>query len=215
MNKNKVVLNYGESLLRQHDVDLLKGPFWLNDSIISFYFEFLEKDCYPSYKYILFVSPEVTQCIKMSPESEISLFLDPLLENEKREFIFFALNDNDALESSGGSHWSLLVLSIPEKMIFHFDSSNGSNYTQAEELGYKLGRYFTFPLNCSVENVPCLQQNNGYDCGIHVLANVEHLANHVIHYKTIRTFPKLPPESVQMKRSEILTLIQQLSERKS
>lgn len=210
MNKNEVVLSYGESLLRKYDVDLLKGPYWLNDSIISFYFEYLEKNVFPTHKSILFVSPEVTQCIKISPQSELKIFLDPLVQNEHREFIFFALNDNDVIESSGGSHWSLLVLSLPEMMLFHFDSTAGSNYNQSRELGHKVARYFSFPLSGYLENVSSLQQTNGYDCGIHVLCNAEQIANYAIANKKIKTCPKLNPELVKTKRSEIFEIIMHL-----
>lgn len=210
MSRNELVLSYGESLLRESDVILLRGPYWLNDTIISFYFEYLEKDCFQNNRSVLFISPEVTQCIKISPQSELSIFLDPLVQNENREFIFFALNDNNVIESCGGSHWSLLVISIPEMAIFHFDSSSGSNYNQARELGFKVAKYFSLPLSRSVENVPCLQQSNGYDCGIHVLCNTEQLASHAIHYKNIKTCPKLNPESVKMKRSQVLGIIEQL-----
>lgn len=213
MDKNEVVLSYGESLLRESDVSLLKGPYWLNDTIISFYFEFLETDVYRSNKSVLFVSPEVTQCIKICPVSDLTIFLDPLVKNQHREFVFFALNDNDLIESAGGSHWSLLVLSLPEIMMFHFDSSAGSNNNQARELGYKVARYFSFPLARSVENVTSLQQTNGYDCGIHVLCNVEQLAHHAIHYKKIKTCPRVTPEAVKMKRKEIIAIIEQLRKR--
>lgn len=213
MSKNEVVLSYGECLLRESDVSLLKGPYWLNDTIISFYFEFLEKDIFRTNKSVLFVSPEVTQCIKISPQSDLTIFLDPLVQSEQREFVFFALNDNDMIESSGGSHWSLLVLSIPEMMVFHLDSSSGSNHNQARELGAKVAKYFSFPLPGSIEHVPSLQQTNGYDCGIHVLCNTEQLANHAIHYKKIKTCPRLPPESVKMKRKEIIAVIEQLRRR--
>lgn len=210
MTAKDIVLSYGETLLRESDVSLLKGPYWLNDTIISFYFEFLEKDAFESNTSVLFVSPEVTQCIKISPQTELSIFLVPLMDNIPRDFIFFALNDNDVMDSSGGSHWSLLVLSVPEMMIFHFDSSNGSNACQARELGYKVARYFSFPQKSIVESIPCLQQTNGYDCGIHVLCNAEQLANHAIHHKKIITCPQLVSESVKIKRKQILGVIEQL-----
>ena len=35
------VLSYGDCLLRVCDVALLTGPHWLNDAVMSFYFEYL------------------------------------------------------------------------------------------------------------------------------------------------------------------------------
>lgn len=214
MNSNEIVLSYGESLLRENDVNLLTGPYWLNDTIISFYFEFLEKVVFCNNHSFLFVSPEVTQCIKVSSQSQLAIFLDPLVQNQNREFIFFAVNDHDVLESSGGTHWSLLVVSIPEMMLFHFDS-NQSNFDNARVLGYKVATYFSFPLTGSVENALCLQQSNGYDCGIHVICNTEHLAHHASFYQQIKNYPQLKPESINTKRSEILRIIDQLKKKAS
>lgn len=58
-NNNPVVLSYHESLLRRSDVDLLRGPNWLNDTIISFYFEYLEIDRFKRNNRLLFVPPQV------------------------------------------------------------------------------------------------------------------------------------------------------------
>ena len=35
------VLSYGDCLLRVRDVALLTGPHWLNDAVMSFFFEYL------------------------------------------------------------------------------------------------------------------------------------------------------------------------------
>ncbi len=35
------VLSYGDCLLRVRDVALLTGPHWLNDNVMSFFFEYL------------------------------------------------------------------------------------------------------------------------------------------------------------------------------
>lgn len=53
----------------------------------------------------------------------------------------------------------------------------------------------------------CLQQNNGYDCGIHVLAQCEHLANFASRDRRIEGCPPLDRETVQLKRKDILNLI--------
>ncbi|KAJ8950585.1 hypothetical protein NQ314_007809 [Rhamnusium bicolor] len=210
MSKNLTVLSYNESLLRESDVDLLKGPYWLNDTIISFYFEYLETELFKGQSFLLFVSPEVTQCIKVSPQRELRVFLDPLVSTARRDFIFFALNDNELTESSGGSHWSLLVFSRPEKMTFHYDSSHGVNELQAVELAEKILRYFSLPVQGRFEQMPCLQQNNGYDCGVHVLCNTEQLASYACHYGRIKGCPKLSYSAVMEKRWEILDIIQRL-----
>lgn len=210
MNTNTTVLSYKESLLRKSDVDLLTGPHWLNDTIISFYFEYLEHEVFHNNPSLLFVSPEVTQCIKISSSSEMGIFLDPLVKVSRREFIFFALNDNERTEYSGGSHWSLLVFSLPERMTFHYDSSSGNNENQAVELSEKILKYFSLPCQEKFESGPCLQQNNSYDCGVHVLCNAEHLAAYASYNRRISGCPKLTREKVNSKRWEIRKIIEQL-----
>ncbi|CAH1100066.1 unnamed protein product [Psylliodes chrysocephalus] len=210
MTNNRIVLSYNESLLRSSDIELLKGPYWLNDTIISFYFEYLQTDLFRNHDRVLFVAPEITQCIKVSPLNELDTFLQPLVDSKRRDFIFFALNDNEVTDSSGGSHWSLLVFSRPERMVFHFDSSHGCNDSQAIELGEKILKYFSMPFQGKFQNVPCLQQNNGYDCGIHVLCNTEQLASYATHYGRILGCPQLPMEKVTAKRWEVLDIIEGL-----
>lgn len=214
MNKDKVVLSFHESLLRESDLEILKGPRWLNDILISFYFEYLEIEKFKNNKQLLFISPEVTQCIKISSVSEISIFLDPLSADSK-DFIFFALNDNVRTDCSGGSHWSLLVFSKPERTLFHFDSHVGSNYTQAKDFGFKLLKYFDLIQQGRIIEADCLQQSNGYDCGVHVLCNVEHVAKHCIQKNRVEGCGMLDSHKVLNKRTEFLDLVKKLKKIKS
>lgn len=208
--ENKVVLSFHETLLRNSDVDLLRGPYWLNDQIISFYFEYLENVIYPDEKNFLFVSPEVTQCIKIVPSNEVDVFLTPLNAHEKN-YIFFPLNDND-IDSAGGSHWSLCVYSKRQKQFFHYDSSNVANSTNCRHFVYGIRS----SLNCSqvqLTNVHCLQQTNGYDCGIHVICMTEQLCEHIRRTGHIEGVPLLSSSTVETSRRRILSIIQDLGGR--
>lgn len=208
-----IVLSYHDSLLKQSDVDLLSGPNWLNDQLISFYFEYLSQDVYKDDGRILFVSPEVTQCLKMVSAGEVEMFLGPVNAREK-QIIFFALNDN-ARNAAGGSHWSLLVWCKPVGTFFHFDSSSPANHYVGEELLAKLKVFLDCPSSMpALKEAKCLQQSNGYDCGIHVIAQAELLAKHVTKSEDYN------PESVKVlqrllvthKREQILSLIESLAE---
>lgn len=208
---NAVVLNFYESLLRDSDVELLKGPHWLNDTIISFFFEYLERLKFPKHKQLLFVSPEVTQCIKVMSDEEIDVFLNPL-DAKSKDFIFFALNDNEQTEHSGGTHWSLLVLSQPEQLMFHYDSSRGANQDQAVYLSKKLLKYLGLQSYSNYAEGPCLQQRNGYDCGIHLLCNAELLAEFALKYFKINGCPLIQKgyEYIDTSRSRLLNLVYSL-----
>lgn len=205
-----IVLNFHESLLRQSDIELLSGNYWLNDTLISFYYEYLERIYFKDYKNLLFVPPQVTQCIKLCQVQnieEIRIFLDPL-DVDKRDFIFFALNGNDT-SHVGGTHWSLVAFSRPENKIYHFDSSAGANHNSAWELGTRLmGALGLSKLNGQFEESKCLQQTNGYDCGLHLLCNTENIAQFVIKNGLIEGHPLI--QSCDQKRSEVLMLIHSL-----
>lgn len=206
-NSDGIILSFHEALLRRSDIELLNGPYWLNDQIISFYFEYLEKAIFKTNKELLFVSAEVSQCLKLVPEEEIKIFLEPLEAIEK-SFIFFPINDHDQ-NSAGGSHWSLLVFSRPESKFFHFDS-NGSNYRAAKDFVTHIESNLFRGKKLIIKAADCLQQKNGYDCGIHVLCNALNVAEQVVILGKITGISKLIEHCVKNKRSEMLDLINQL-----
>lgn len=216
VESDEVVLSYHESLLRRSDVDILLGPLWLNDQIISFYLEYLKHDRFAHFKdLVLFVSPEVTQCLKMLPKNEMSIFLDPLGASNK-SFIFFPLNDHQ-FDSPGGTHWSLVVYSRPDQKFMYIDSSKGSNWSTSKRFAANVWE----ALGCDEEivvldAVPCFQQENSYDCGIHVLFNVEKLAALAVNEGNLTDVTEINEGSGPVgKREEMLALIEQLAAAKN
>ncbi|XP_037954522.1 sentrin-specific protease 8-like [Teleopsis dalmanni] len=202
-----VCLNFHESCLRMSDVQLLQGPHWLNDQIISFYFEYLERVKYKNNSEMLFVSPEVTQCMKLVSEDELTTLLNQL-DAASKMFILFALNDNTTT-LAGGTHWSLFALSRPEKTFFHFDSHSNQN----SEAAHQFMQQVKDALHCkkfNLKSVKCLQQANSYDCGIHVLCMADNIADHVNRFECIEDVALLHQDAVKGKRSELLKLIHTL-----
>lgn len=93
----------------------------------------------------------------------------------KTTHVFLPVNDNRNLsQAEGGSHWSLLLISVIDGVAFHYDSLGGSNYNEARltthKFGQLLGRSLSF-LNLS--DSP--QQDNGSDCGVYVCILMRHL----------------------------------------
>ena len=77
---NNIVLNYYNSLLRQSDMDLLRGRDWLNDQLIGFWFEYLENDVFKTRsESFCLVSPEVSHFIKLGSPDETQLIVEPLI----------------------------------------------------------------------------------------------------------------------------------------
>ena len=89
------------------------GPHWLNDALIGFYFEFLHQRKFESSSRICFISPEVSQFLKLASAVEIPVFLDPL-HLEEKETVLMAVNNASDPSQPGGSHWSLLIFTRQE-----------------------------------------------------------------------------------------------------
>lgn len=195
-------------------VDILRGPHWLSDQIIAFYFEYLESEVYRNFSNdFLFVSPQVTQLLKMIDGrlEDAKILLEPLHPHTK-QFFFFPVNDNDR-DKEGGSHWSLLVFSRPENTFFTFDSANNQNRNATKKIVEVLRRV----LNCQLAfftNYPSAQQRNFYDCGIYVICNVENIIKHILRGTgVVRDVAVLDRDVVLRKREEILELIEALGGR--
>lgn len=216
-DSNRVVLNFHNTLLRESDIFLLMGPHWLNDQIISFYMEYLEKNVFNNTRGILFISPEVVQCLKFVSRQEMSIFLEPLNAMGK-SFIFLPLNDNNEVKA-GGNHWSLLVFSRSESTFYYYDSLSCTPSLRSL-------RPFLVELAAAIDchefemrQGDCIKQNNSYDCGIHVLLNVECLARRALKYGSLddemtttsdEDPTKITNLKVRQKRQDILNLIQRL-----
>jgi sentrin-specific protease 8 len=199
-----VVLSYFDCLIRESDLKILQSNGWLNDAIISFYFVYLEQELFKDHSQLLFVGPEVTQCLKESPSSEIPIFLDPL-EAQIKDYIFMAVNDSG--KSAGGSHWSLLVYSRLKKRFYHFDSSTHSNHHSAVKLARNIGNYLNSTSEGNFEEMVCLQQDNSYDCGIYLICNLENLAHHVTTHGILESAPFIKKDVVANMRNKLLELI--------
>lgn len=214
IDEDPVVVSLGDTLLRESDVRLLSGPFWVNDRLIGFYFEYLHQNKFDGMDKLCFISPEVSQFLKLVSPAEIPIFLEPLSLEEK-ETILMAVNNAMDPESPGGSHWSLLVFTRQAKEFFHLDSSPGLNEDHARKLAKKVHEFLIKKLpkfSFRFTAVDVLKQNNGYDCGIHTMTHAEESTRHFLVYGNALGLDDILPEVVKSKRSEVLALIDELAE---
>lgn len=194
-------------------MEILRGPHWLSDQILAFYFQYLESEVYRNFsRDFLFVSPQVTQLLKMIDGrlEDARTILEPLQPYTKK-FLFFAVNDNDR-DREGGTHWSLLVFSKSENSFYTFDSANNRNNYATSKIVEVLRRV----LNCQFAfyvNSQCTQQRNLFDCGIFVICNVENIIENILRTGVVRNVPFLDSEVVSRKRAQVLELILMLSGR--
>ncbi|XP_062868915.1 sentrin-specific protease 8 [Trichomycterus rosablanca] len=207
-----VVLSYQDSLLRRSDVSLLEGPYWLNDQVIGFAFEYFATERFKNLgDAVCFISPEVTQFIKCSlSQEELAVFLEPL-RLASRHWVFLAVNDNSN-QAAGGSHWSLLLYQGNTGRFSHFDSQSGANVMHARRIAAKLQGYLGLGTDVLFTEEPCPSQQNSYDCGMYVICNAEALCERAL----VEGCARLPtntitPTYITKKRTEWHLLIRKLT----
>jgi len=106
---------------------------------------------------------------------------DPLTLKEalpdfsKTTHIFLPINDaRNVSVAEGGSHWSLLLVSVIDGVAFHYDSLSPSNYHEARLAMHKIGQLLGRPLHfVNLDDSP--QQENSSDCGVYVCIEMRHL----------------------------------------
>lgn len=142
-----------------------------------------------------------------NPEEISAIILEPLNVNS-RSFIIFAINNNDE-DASGGTHWSLCVYSQPDNAFYHFDSSSHFNHFPCESLVNIMKKCMQIP-KAEFFQVDCLQQNNSYDCGIYVLCHADLVCRTIMKSKSLKDVKKLNCKQINVKRSELIEIIQSL-----
>lgn len=168
------VLSFGDVVLRQSDVWLLQGPHWLNDQIIAFFFEYMAQNKFKLISGItVFLPGAISFLLANCGPSEAGLILEPLEVNSK-SLVLFAVNDNTDLEAAGGgSHWSLLVYFGGVDTFRHYDSSPGRGSRSAATRLHRAVQNVLVPTGqeCPLVHVSDMpHQENGYDCGVYVMA---------------------------------------------
>lgn len=93
----------------------------------------------------------------------------------KTTHIFLPINDcRNVEQAEGGSHWSLLLVSIVDGVSFHYDSLTPSNFEHAQKASHKISHLLGRPLRfLNLEDAP--QQSNSSDCGVYVCIEMKYL----------------------------------------
>ncbi len=115
-----ILVSYHDSIVRLSNLQTLDDSNWLDDNIITFAFEYLQygsKFTNDNQNLFVFVTPPVVQLLKMSDD----LFAEQLLQSIdflEKKFLILPINNNKQVTIFGGSHWSLLILSIQGRWSF-------------------------------------------------------------------------------------------------
>lgn len=191
---------YYDVPLNKFDLESLQRGKWLTDNIITAEMRRLEKYALDEITTvqdntkILFFDASAVATLRDKDTSEINEEYKELKLAEKTYIFFPFINDAEL----GGTHWSLFVFSKPERAILHYNSSNRfGGYMNINTFEYN---GFDFkPLLGAIEIgqytgkvAPCGRQQNGNDCGIHVIHNAEQILQQIKENNRIIYHKKLP-----------------------
>ncbi|KAH9878551.1 hypothetical protein IAQ61_001823 [Plenodomus lingam] len=171
---DEAYLSYHDVRVMRADVDSIKDD-WLTDNAIAFWQEFLEREeltAFPKASIVL-LRPSMSYML-MQTANPLTL-KEVLPSFATTTHVFLPINDNmDVTQAEGGSHWSLLLVSIIDGVSFHYDSMSQSNAREARNTTMKmeqlLGKRLRF---IPMDDSP--QQENGSDCGVFVCVLMRHL----------------------------------------
>ncbi|KAI9850379.1 MAG: hypothetical protein M1838_005769 [Thelocarpon superellum] len=174
LSPDDAYLSYYDVRLTKEDVDTLKDD-WLTDNCIAFWEEYLEREVLSQYpnSNIVLLRPSMSFLLMQTPNP---LTLKSALPDFSRTtHIFLPINDCRNVEvAEGGSHWSLLLVSVIDGVAFHYDSLSPSNVEDARHAAHKLSQLLGRSLRfTNLEDSP--QQENGSDCGVYVCIQMRHL----------------------------------------
>jgi len=172
-------LSYHDATVTMEDMRCLKSD-WLTDGIISFWEEFLEREEISKHEScnVVLLRPSMVFLLKewtLDPRELLEGSGGALRHLTHASHIFCPINDNtDTSQAEGGTHWSLLVVGIQDRIAFHYDSLASCNHIPATAVHRMLERVLGFSLSfANLTDTP--QQDNCMDCGVHVCWAMKHL----------------------------------------
>lgn len=181
---DKIILEFHDVSVYRADLDNLGDDAWLNDNNLSFAYEYLEHTTLKQFNrkmphMIQLVKPSIAYLLLHAPDlaTVVGSALPPM---DKARFLFLPLNDNPDVGSvEGGTHWSLLVVSVFDKRALYYDSMYSGFVTAAGvAMAKRVGAVLGFSLELVSVNTP--QQVNGSDCGIIVAEITALLLNRLV-----------------------------------
>ena len=182
--EEEIILSTQNCSIKQSDIDTLSPHTYVNDLIISFYYEIIQ-DKYPS-KLITLLDPAVSMSIILDVSDDEENLMDLRnciflpLELDKKKFIFAPINDNKKIQyTCSGTHWTLNVIDVENKLIYYLDSTLGdvSNaHTFHKKIEKLFGKKFKFIFGLEKH-----YQSNSYDCGMFLLGFSEILMKYIVN----------------------------------
>lgn len=168
-------LSYHDVRLTREDVDSIRHDDWLTDNVICFWEEYLEREKLSEYPKAHIVLLRPSMAFMLQNTKDPLTLKSALPDFQKTTHVFLPVNDcRDVTVAEGGSHWSLLLVSIVDGVAFHYDSLGSSNLHDAKLVSHKISQLLGKPLRF-INLEDCPQQENSVDCGVYVCLLMQHL----------------------------------------
>ena len=225
MDNDPILITYKSCSIKQSDIDCLSDYQYLNDLIISFYYEILNEK-YMSNDIVL-LDPAVSMSIIFDKDlDDINNCIFEPLGMKNKKFIFVPINDNTKIEyKTSGSHWTLNIIDVNNNTIYYLDSMLG-NISNAKVSVRKFEKLFGKKFNFvyALENT---YQTNSSDCGMFILGFTETILkylkeknfnpdslNNIKFDDILKDSEKVKQNNMQFFRKEIKNIIYKLIKNK-
>ena len=225
MENDPILITYKSCSIKKSDIDCLSDYQYLNDLIISFYYEILNEK-YTSNDIIL-LDPAVSMSIIFDQDlDDINNCIFQPLEMKNKKFIFVPINDNTKIEYKiNGSHWALNIIDVNNNTIYYLDSMLG-NISNAKVSVRKFEKLFGKKFNF-VYALEKTYQTNSSDCGMFILGFTEtflkylkeknfnqNSLNNIKFDDILKDSEKVKQNNMQFFRKEIKNIIYKLIKNK-
>lgn len=192
----------------------LKNPVEPDDDPIQFYLKYLDNEIFKSSE-IYSLPPSLSPLLKSEGDPRVLL---PSDINQK-QVIFIPVNDYEAEigddnfdeDKVRGAHWSLLVFSRPDNCFFSLDSANNFNEKASKQLYEQLKGALGSSESPKWSSAVCVQQPNGVDCALYMLANIENLGTHFLQHRTLWNAPVVARDVAAGFRKKVLSIVEELA----
>lgn len=183
---NRLLVNFHDAVLYESDLELLESrTAWLNDACIHYGMQSLQHRQRHATTHCLFMDPAVISFLmhQCTDDEELLEFMEGNSTLQQAKRILCPISDghvpSEQWQRRSGTHWSLLIIEEQcngdSTHFYHWDSVRGSNDRAAQAVAGKFAAILQHNATPTVVTCASPQQNNGYDCGLHVLAAAEFL----------------------------------------
>ena len=179
------IVSFHSAVLYQRDVDILRSPrSWLNDALITFWFEHLVNEVHRDCDKVALVHCAAVMLARFEDDEDDRLAAMRPLRLHEKELVIIPINDSDDVTAvASGSHWATLVWDRTRRQALLFDSGQMDRRI-VKEVWQRFWPLVQGEGGSSSAKLPappitdgaCPKQTDAHSCGVYVCAVADRLA---------------------------------------